>query len=146
MKKSTLIKKTCIVTYLVLIMTILTAAKSFAADKVLYITSYDPDNKYVAGYLSEFSKRTAELLPETEVVVESMNVKGIEEIKKWKQDMTAILQKYNIPENTDIPVILTGREAVTTFFSLPDIRLKNLPVLIGSCSADIIIIPEGDFN
>ena len=127
-------------------MTILTAAKSFAADKVLYITSYDPDNKYVAGYLSEFSKRTAELLPETEVVVESMNVKGIEEIKKWKQDMTAILQKYNIPDNTDIPVILTGREAVTTFFSLPDIRLKNLPVLIGSCSADIIIIPEGDFN
>ena len=146
MEKGTITKKEGIVFCLTLIMTIFTAVKSFAADKVLYITSYDPDNKYVAGYLAEFSKRTAELLPETEVIVESMNVKSIEDIKKWKHDMTSIFDKYNIPENLDIPVILTGREAVTTFFSLADIRLKKLPVIIGSCSADIVTIPEGDFN
>ena len=109
MEKGTITKKEGIVFCLTLIMTIFTAVKSFAADKVLYITSYDPDNKYVAGYLAEFSKRTAELLPETEVIVESMNVKSIEDIKKWKHDMPSIFDKYNIPEDLDIPVILTGR-------------------------------------
>ena len=49
MEKGTITKKEGIVFCLTLIMTIFTAVKSFAADKVLYITSYDPDNKYVAG-------------------------------------------------------------------------------------------------
>lgn len=131
---------------LIIMLSFISTTHICAIDKILYITSYNPDSKYVANYLSIFVKRTTELIPECQVIVESMDINGISNIKDWKSNMTKILGKYDIPNRTDIPIVLTGRESVSTFLSISDKRMKDIPLIIGSCNSSIVLIPEHDFD
>ena len=45
-------------TVIALLLTIFSATTAMAAEKILYITSYNPDNANVVGQLSSFVKQT----------------------------------------------------------------------------------------
>lgn len=128
-------------TVIALLLTIFSATTAMAAEKILYITSYNPDNANVVGQLSSFVKQTNQRNPNIQVVVESMDINGMIGIDGWKDLLISLLRKYDSPKKKPSVVVLTGREAVSTFFSIDDTRIKDVPVVIGSCSTDIVQIP-----
>ena len=135
-------------TVIALLLTIFSATTAMAAEKILYITSYNPDNANVVGQLSSFVKQTNQRDPNIQVVVESMDINGMIGIGGWKDLLISLLRKYDSPKKKPSVVVLTGREAVSTFFSIDDTRIKDVPVVIGSCSTDIVQIPgeKTDFS
>ena len=52
-----------------------------ADDRILYVTSYEPDNKIVADNLGEFSNYGKTNIPNSRLFVESMNCNGMINIK-----------------------------------------------------------------
>ena len=135
-------------TVIALLLTIFSATPAMAAEKILYITSYNPDNANVVGQLSSFVKQTNQRNPNIQVIVESMDINGMIGIDGWKDLLISLLRKYDSPKKKPSVVVLTGREAVSTFFSIDDTRIKDVPVVIGSCSTDIVQIPgeKTDFS
>ena len=118
-------------TVIALLLTIFSATTAMAAEKILYITSYNPDNANVVGQLSSFVKQTNQRNPNIQVVVESMDINGMIGIGGWKDLLISLLRKYDSPKKKPSVVVLTGREAVSTFFSIDDTRIKDVPVVIG---------------
>ena len=113
-----------------------------ADDRILYVTSYEPDNKIVADNLGEFSNYVKTNIPNSRLFVESMNCNGMIDIKDWRKWMEGIISKYNNGHMRPDIVVLTGREAVSTFLSIPNPEYKKIPVLVGGCSFSMVELPD----
>ena len=115
-----------------------------AENYILFITSYNLEIRGVSENVTPFLKRMNELNPDIQVLVESMNYNGMQGIEQWKEQMTALLDKYFTHESKPKMIVLTGREAVSVYLSLDDQRIKETPTVVGRCSADVITLPDGD--
>lgn len=113
-----------------------------ADDRILYVTSYEPDNKIVADNLGEFSNYVKTNIPNSRLFVESMNCNGMIDIKDWRKWMEGIISKYNNGHMRPDIVVLTGCEAVSTFLSIPNPEYKKIPVLVGGCSFSMVELPD----
>ena len=113
-----------------------------ADDRILYVTSYEPDNKKVADNLGEFSNYVKTNIPNSRLFVESMNCNGMIDIKDWRKWMEGIISKYNNGHMRPDIVVLTGREAVSTFLSIQNPEYKKIPVLVGGCSFSMVELPD----
>lgn len=116
----------------------------YSENYILYITSYNLEIKGVSENVKPFVKRLNETNPDIQVVVESMNYNGINEINKWKKQMTVVLDKYLSSDRKPLMIVITGREALTVYLSLNDPRVQNMPIVTGRCSSDIVTLPDND--
>ena len=109
---------------------------------ILYITSYNLEIRGVSENVKPFLGRLKETNPDVQVVIESMNYNGMNEVSKWKKEMTDVLDKYLSSDRKPLMIVLTGREAVTVYLSLNDPRVQNMPIVMGQCSSDIVTLPD----
>lgn len=112
------------------------------SESILYICSYNTDSRATASTLEAFVKRCNELQPKRQVIVESMECTGLKELLVLKDRMRSILDKYVDTGRKPGVVVLTGREAVSTFLSLNETKYKSLPVVIGACGTNLVTIPD----
>ncbi|MGN0283062.1 MAG: ATP-binding protein [Prevotella sp.] len=80
--------------------------------------------------------------PNIQVVVETMNYNGLQDIEHWKEQMTFVLNKYFNSNRKPRMIVLTGREALAVFLSLDDPRVQATPTVVGRCSSDIVTLPD----
>ena len=120
----------------------------YADNYILFITSYNLEIRGVSETITTFMQHFNEDNPNIQVIVESMNYNGMQNIEEWKARMTAALDKYFCNDNKPLMIVITGREATTIYLSLDDPRAKSTPIVVGRCSSDIVTIPEGttDFS
>ena len=134
------------------ILTLMTPRMAVASEEVhsdkyiLLITSYNLEIKGVSENVTPFIKRLNEKRPDIQIVVESMNYNGTQGISHWKTQMTNVLDKYFSGQSKPLMIALTGREAVTVYFSLSDPRFMATPTVVGRCSSDAVVIPDGDID
>ena len=112
------------------------------SEGILYICSYNTDSRATAATLEAFVKRCDELQPERQVTIESMECTGLKELLLLKDRMRGILDKYVDTDRKPGLVVLTGREAVSTFMSLKEQKYKSLPIVIGACGTNLVTIPD----
>lgn len=116
---------------------------------VLIVTSYNPDVASMSGTIEEFLSKYHSLGLENPVVLENMNCKSFSEATRWKNRMTAILQKYDIPDTDDsrlAAIVLLGQEAWAAYLSQEPALRKNVPVVGGRVSGNVITLPEDTCN
>ena len=113
---------------------------------ILFITSYNIEIRGVSETVSPFLQRMNETNPDYQVVVESMNYNGTQGIEHWKDEMTTVLNKYFDSDRKPKMIVLTGREAVAVFLSLNDPRVQATPTVVGSCSSDVVTLPEEEMD
>ncbi|MGN1228158.1 MAG: hypothetical protein ACI4T5_00700, partial [Prevotella sp.] len=112
------------------------------SNNILYICSYNTDSRTTAETLEPFVKRCNEIDPSRQVIIESMECTGIKELFSLKRRMKGILNKYMVNGHGPALIVLVGREAVSTYLSLQEPEYKRIPIAIGSCSANIVSIPN----
>ena len=109
---------------------------------ILYITSYNPDTRSVAENLNAFTRRYGECGGKYTVAVENMECGILKEAGEWYGRMAGILAKYDKPGKRPSVIIVTGREATSAYFSQTSDIARRSPVIIGSCSSNIVLLPD----
>lgn len=117
-------------------------SRSAISNNILYISSYNTDSRNTAVVLETFVKRCGEVEPSRHVIIESMQCSTLKELHDLKGRMKSILGKYVTNGHAPALVVLIGREAVSSFLSLEEPEYKKLPVAIGSCSTNIVLLPN----
>ena len=117
-------------------------AKFAVSNNILYICSYNTDSRSTAEALEPFVRRCNEIDPSRQVIIESMECTSIKEVFSYKRKMKGILGKYMADGHAPALIVLIGREAVSTYLSLDEPEYKKIPIAIGSCSANIISLPN----
>ena len=117
-------------------------SKPAISNSILFICSYNTDSRNTAETLEPFVKRCNEIDPSRQVIIESMECTGIKELFSLKGRMKSILGKYMFDGHCPALVVLIGREAVSTYLSLDEPIYKKIPVVVGSCSANIVSLPN----
>ncbi len=117
-------------------------SKPAISNSILFICSYNTDSRNTAETLEPFVKRCNEIDPSRQVIIESMECTGIKELFSLKGRMKSILGKYMFDGHCPALVVLIGREAVSTYLSLDEPIYKNIPIVVGSCSANIVSLPN----
>ena len=117
-------------------------AKFAVSNNILYICSYNTDSRSTAEALEPFVRRCNEIDPSRQVIIESMECTSIKEVFSYKRKMKGILGKYMADGHAPALIVLIGREAVSTYLSLDELEYKKIPIAIGSCSANIISLPN----
>ncbi len=115
------------------------------SDKILIITSYNPETRSMADNISAFVDQYKKNNGVYSIIVESMNCQNLSEIFYWKNRMKNILAKYD----TDSPpalIVLLGQEACTSFLSQDYDFAKRIPVFIGLASANSVSLPSDSVN
>ena len=115
------------------------------SDKILIITSYNPETRSMADNISAFVDQYKKNNGVYSIIVESMNCQNLSEIFYWKNRMKNILAKYD----TDSPpalIVLLGQEACTSFLSQDYDFAKRIPVFIGLASVNSVSLPSDSVN
>ncbi len=115
------------------------------SDRVLIITSYNPDTERMNANLSEFYTEYKYLTGSSNgVLIENMNCKNLSEAPLWKGRMTEILKQH---ESGDISlVVLLGQEAWAAFLSQTSEFAHRLPAMAAMVSTNTIDLPNGPHN
>lgn len=113
-----------------------------AGDRILYITSYEPDNHKVGRSLSVFSNFINRNVPNARIMVESMDCNGMRDIRHWRQHITEIIEKYGAPSTRPDVIVLIGREAQAAFLATENPDYKKIPVLMGGCGSTLVDLPS----
>lgn len=119
---------------------------SMTANQIVYICSYNADSRTTMANLEPFVQRCNSIDPTRRVFVESLEYGTRNEISELKMRMKTILAKYTKPGQRPAIVVLIGREAVSTYISLKNPEYKNIPIVLGSCSANIVELPDTDID
>lgn len=113
---------------------------------VLMITSYNPDTRSTADNLAAFTRQYKARNGKLLVSVENMGCGEFSEIRQWKGRMERILKKYDNEYMRPAIIIVTGREAVSAFLSQDSKFAHETPVLVGSCSSNVVLLPSDTTN
>lgn len=114
--------------------------------KILIITSYNPDTKKMYSNLSSFNEEFSKLdNGKTEINIETLNCNGLSEGNRWKGQMKNILKKYE--KTPPALTILMGPEAWSAFLSQETDFAKKIPCMPSLVGTNTVILPkDSDLN
>ncbi len=118
------------------------SAQGSSQGPILIISSYSPEVSNIDNNISEFINEYKTLGGRHDVVIESMNCKGLSEVHEWKSRMADILLKHHKTHQPSLILIL-GQEAWSAYIS-QDKKVfdRSVPVLCGMTSINTIMLPD----
>lgn len=121
------------------------ASADIRNERILIITSYNPDTERTNANLSEFFRKYKTLAGSTiNVCVETMNSKNLSEAPLWKDRMDGLLKKYtNDPPSL---IILIGQEAWVSYLAQTSKLAHKTPSMAAMVSTNTIELPKGIKN
>lgn len=109
--------------------------------KILIITSYNPDTKKMFANLTSFNEEfTKKDKGKTDISIETLNCNGLSEGKRWTGTMENILNKYK--DNPPSLIILMGPEAWSTYLSQDSKFAKTTPCMPSMVGTNTVILPK----
>lgn len=113
------------------------ASADIRNERILIITSYNPDTERTNANLSEFFRKYKTLAGSTtNVCVETMNSKNLSEAPLWKDRMEGLLKKYiNDPPSL---IILLGQEALVSYLAQTSKLAHKTPSMAAMVSTNTI--------
>lgn len=113
------------------------ASADIRNERILIITSYNPDTERTNANLSEFFRKYKTLAGSTtNVCVETMNSKNLSEAPLWKDRMEGLLKKYtNEPPSL---IILIGQEAWVSYLAQTSKLAHKTPSMAAMVSTNTI--------
>lgn len=113
------------------------ASADIRNERILIITSYNPDTERTNANLSEFFRKYKTLAGSTtNVCVETMNSKNLSEAPLWKDRMEGLLKKYtNEPPSL---IILLGQEAWVSYLAQTSELAHKTPSMAAMVSTNTI--------
>lgn len=120
------------------------ASADIRNERILIITSYNPDTERTNANLSEFFRKYKTLAGSTtNVCVETMNSKNLSEAPLWKDRMEGLLKKYtNDPPSL---IILIGQEAWVSYLAQTSKLAHKTPSMAAMVSTNTIEL-SGDIK
>lgn len=117
------------------------ASADIRNERILIITSYNPDTERTNANLSEFFRKYKTLAGSTtNVCVETMNSKNLSEAPLWKDRMEGLLKKYtNDPPSL---IILIGQEAWVSYLAQTSKLAHKTPSMAAMVSTNTIELPS----
>ena len=121
------------------------ASADIRNERILIITSYNPDTERTNANLSEFIRKYKTLTGSTtNVCVETMNSKNLSEAPLWKDRMEGLLKKYtNDPPSL---IILLGQEAWVSYLAQTSELAHKTPSMAAMVSTNTIELQKGIKN
>lgn len=110
-------------------------------NNILIISSYNPIEKRTSRNISEFMEEYNKLDKDANIIIENLNCKSFSEVKNWRDNMDAILTKYHDSDSLDL-IILLGQEAATSYLTVQDSMLIDVPVMCGMIGKNLILLPN----
>lgn len=107
---------------------------------VLIITSFNPETRPMHQNLQAFTETFNRLGNKTPVSVETLNALGLGETDEWIDRMKSIFDDYEGKRKPSV-IVLLGQEAWSTFISLEDPRMTDVPTMVALVSRNIIKLP-----
>lgn len=113
------------------------ASADIRNERILIITSYNPDTERTNANLSEFFRKYKTLAGSTtNVCVETINSKNLSEAPLWKDRMEGLLKKYtNEPPSL---IILIGQEAWVSYLAQTSKLAHKTPSMAAMVSTNTI--------
>ncbi|MGL4852934.1 MAG: ATP-binding protein [Phocaeicola sp.] len=112
---------------------------------ILVISSYNPETRHVSENISDFIKTYESLGGKSTIVVESLNCKNLSEASEWRSRLELILDKYK-GKHTPCLIALFGQEAWASYLSIDTEYVKQIPIVSGMVSRNLVQIPSGPFD
>lgn len=128
------------------LLSISVAAENIENERILIITSYNPDTEKTNANLKDFFKEYERLTGYTaNICIENMNCKNLSEGMLWKDRMAKLLENHKAtPPNL---IILLGQEAWASFLSQTSDMARKTPSMGAMIGTNAIEAPkEKDVN
>lgn len=128
------------------LLSISVAAENIENERILIITSYNPDTEKTNANLKDFFKEYERLTGYTaNICIENMNCKNLSEGMLWKDRMAKLLENHKAtPPNL---IILLGQEAWASFLSQTSDMARKTPSMGAMIGTNAIEAPkEKDIN
>lgn len=109
---------------------------------IVIVSSYNPDVKRISDNIEAFSREYTAKGGKSQIKVENMNCRNLTEAYEWEDRLALLLKKYYVNDGQPSAIVLLGIEAATAFFSIEIDALKNTPVVVGSCSDNIVNLSD----
>lgn len=113
---------------------------------ILIVSSYNPEAASMSNCISNFMDAYKMKEDDRAIIVENMNCRALSESSQWVKVMGSILSKYENMEMKPAIMILLGQEAWISYLSLPISSLKEIPVMCGMASSEVVRLPDGNFD
>ena len=112
------------------------------SQKILVVTSYNPDNQSISPHLSSFIEYYAIMGGRNYVVVETINSQNLSEIYTWQERLRTVLAKHMDHNEKPAMVVLVGQEVWASYLSMKDDWVKSIPVMGVQVSANAVDLPS----
>lgn len=114
-------------------------------ERILIITSYNPDTERMNANLSEFFNEYKDLTgSNSNIIIETMNCKNLSEAPKWKDRMDNLLRRH-IQDKPSL-VILLGQEAWAAYLAQTSEMARKTPSMAAMVSTNTVELPKADYN
>ena len=113
--------------------------RSFEDPFILILSSYNPDTRRVAGFISELEKALYENGNPEIMLIENLGYQGIQQSGEWKEKMRKVLLRYNKPNLKGI--LLLGQEAWSSFLNQDTLHL-DVPFYACFASNNVLELPQ----
>lgn len=139
-------KYSCLLILLLLISSVC-LGKSVVTEtnKILVVTSYNPDTRSISSHLNTFIEEYSRLGGKDEIVVETINCENLSGMHEWPGRLLELIAKHAESGHLGM-IVLMGQEAWATYLSLNEEWVKQFPVLPSLISMNAIPIPRDTIN
>lgn len=132
----------CLIKHLLsLLLLTLLSIEAQAKEKVLIISSYNPEISSISRVLNDFIDENIGRGDRYEISVESINSLSYQDAKEWSYSLSKIMQKYD-KEHVPDAIVVLGQEAWSAYLSQTDSRIKEIPVFCAMVSRNVILLPN----
>ncbi len=121
-------------------------ATEVVSQKVLVITSYNPDTQSMASHLGAFVDEYTYMGGKCHIIVESINSKNLSEMYSWKGRLLDILEEHARGEDKPALVLLMGQEAWASYLAIQEDWVRALPVIGTVISENAVPMPLEEVN
>lgn len=112
------------------------------SQKILVITSYNPDNQSISPHLTSFIEQYTIMGGRNYVVVETINSQNLSELYSWQSRLRSVLKKHMEHDEKPVMIILIGQEVWAAYLSMDDEWVKSIPVMSAQVSANAVDFPK----
>lgn len=125
------------------LLSLATCVAAYSAQcSVLILCSYSQETNSLTRTVDSFEAELNAHAVRPNVVLETLSIENLSDVKSWKSRMISILDKYRTPSKRPDVLVLLGQEALATYLSLDIANIPDIPVFCGSCSRNYIEIPS----
>ena len=109
-------------------------------ERILIVTSYNPDTERMMANLSDFFNEYKNLTgSNSNIIIETMNCKNLSEAPKWKDRMANLLQRHS--KDTPSLIILLGQEAWAAYLAQTSELARKTPSMAAMVSTNTVELP-----